>query len=46
MAGLCKKACYMKKKLQKPLEISTFQFSSRLKIQVDSFLKAFTVLVN
>ena len=33
-------------KLQKHLEIPIFQFSSRFKIQVDSFLTAFTVLEN
>ena len=44
MAGLFKKACYMNKSLQKPLEIPIFQFQSRFKIQVDSFLTAFTVL--
>ena len=33
-------------KLQKPLEIPIFQFPSRFKIQVDSFLTAFTVLEN
>ena len=33
-------------KLQKPLEIPIFQLPSRFKIQVDSFLTAFTVLEN
>ena len=33
-------------KLQKPLEIPIVQFLSRFKIQLDSFLTAFTVLEN
>ena len=31
---------------QKPLETRIFQFASRFKIQVDSFLTAFNVLEN
>ena len=34
------KSLLHEQKLQKPLEIPIFQFASRLKIQVDSFLTA------
>ena len=43
MDGLFKKSLLHEQKVQKPLEIPTFQFPSRFKIQVDSFLTAFTV---
>ena len=39
------KSCLLHKQtLQKPLEIPIFQFPSRFKIQVDSFLTAFSCL--
>ena len=41
-----RKSLLHEQKLQKPLEISNFQFASRLKIQVDSFVAASTVLEN
>ena len=41
-----KKSLLYEQKLQKSLEIPIFQFPSRFKIQVDSFLTAFTVLEN
>ena len=40
------KSLLHEQKLQKPLEIPIFQFASRLKIQVDSFLTACTVSEN
>ena len=40
------KSLLHEQKSQKPLEIPIFQFASRFKIQVDSFLTAFTVLEN
>ena len=40
------KSLLHEQKLQNPLEIPIFQFTSRFKIQVDSFLTAFTVLEN
>ena len=46
MAGLFKKSLLQKQKLQKPLEIPIFQFPSTFKIQIDSFLTAFTILEN
>ena len=44
MAGLIKKTILDEQKLQGPLEIPNFQIASRLKIQVDSFLTASTIL--
>ena len=40
------KSLLHEQKLQNPLEIPIVQFTSRFKIQVDSFLTAFTVLEN
>ena len=44
MAGLIKKTILDEQKLQGSLEIPNFQIASRLKIQVDSFLTASTIL--
>ena len=43
---IVQKSLLHEQKLQKPLEIIIFQFVSRFKIQVDSFLTAWTVLEN
>ena len=40
------KSLLHEQKLQNPLEIPIFQFTSRFKTQVDSFLTAFTILEN
>ena len=42
----CSKSLLHEQKLQNPLEIPIFQFASRFKIHIDSFLTAFTVLEN
>ena len=49
LTSICRwlqKSLLHEQKLQKSLEIPIFQFSSRLKIQADSFLTACTVSEN